>query len=77
MAERKESLAKRILSPRNRVRGAAVLLLGSLVLWPITQITVASDEPTFTLALSWFAITLTSLDILATTDVRDSNEDDE
>lgn len=44
------------------------------VAWPVTQLTVARDEPPFTLGLSWFAIVLTAVDIWATTDVRANEE---
>lgn len=50
------------------------MVIVSLVAWPVTQLTVARDEPPFT--LSWFAITLTALDIWATTDVRASDADE-
>jgi hypothetical protein len=44
--------------------------------WPITALTVAKDEPQFVLGLSWMALTLTGLDILATSDVRAEQEGD-
>lgn len=58
------------MSPRLRKRAAGVLAIVATVAWPVTQFTVARDEPPFTLGLSWFAITLTALDIWLTTDVR-------
>lgn len=54
-----------------RIHLAWVLLIGAVIGWPLSQLTVAKDEPTFTLALSWLAIILTSLDLLSTQDVRD------
>ena len=42
----------------------------TLVLWPVSALTWAAGEPQFVLGLSWLAITLTCLDIAATTDVR-------
>jgi hypothetical protein len=33
-----------------------LLLVGSLIGWPLTALTVAKDEPQFILALSWLAI---------------------
>jgi uncharacterized membrane protein YfcA len=60
--------------PRHRIRMAWVLFLGSLCGWPLSALTVARDEPQFVLGLSWLAITLTSLDILCTTDVRKGQE---
>jgi hypothetical protein len=41
---------------------AWVLLIGSIIGWPVTALTVASDEPPFVLGLSWLAIILTALD---------------
>ena len=57
-----------------RVIFAWVLLIGSLIAWPVTQATVARDEPPFTLALSWFAITLTAFDVLSTSQVKDKQK---
>jgi uncharacterized membrane protein YfcA len=45
---------------------AWVLLVGSLVGWPLSALTWAKDEPQFILGLSWLAITLTALDLLKT-----------
>jgi uncharacterized membrane protein YfcA len=55
---------------RLEVALAWVLLVGSLIGWPITALTVARDEPQFVLGLSWFAITLTALDFLKTSRVH-------
>lgn len=63
--------------PHLRVYLALTLLIGSLIGWPLSALTVAKDEPQFVLGLSWLAITLTALDILATTDVRRQHEKDE
>lgn len=43
----------------------------SVVNWPLSMLTYARDEPPVVLSLSWFAIVLTALNILATVDVRD------
>lgn len=51
-----------------------VLLVGSLIGWPLCQFWLAKDEPPVVLALSWFAITLTAADILATTHVKQEQE---
>ncbi len=64
------------MSSRIRRRLAGALVIVSAIAWPVTQLTVAKDEPSFILGLSWFAITLTALDIWATTDVR-ANDDEE
>jgi hypothetical protein len=63
------------VSPTVRKRGAWLLLGLTLVFWPLTMFTVAKDEPPFVLALSWAAIALTAIDILATTDVREKEEE--
>lgn len=52
------------------------LFIGSLIAWPITALTIFRDEPQGVLGLSWFAITLTALDILSTTDVRKTQDED-
>lgn len=62
------------MSPRARVRFAWVLLIGSIVAWPVTAMTVFRDEPQGILGLSFLAITLTALDVVSTTDVRDQQE---
>jgi hypothetical protein len=51
------------------------MVVASLIAWPATQLTVAQNEPPFTLGLSWFAITLTALDVLLTADVREKEDD--
>jgi hypothetical protein len=58
------------MSPRWRRRAALVLVVVSLIGWPLSAFTWARDEPQFILALSWLAITLTAVDVAATTDVR-------
>lgn len=51
-------------------------LLGlSLVGWPVSALTFAREEPPVVLGLSWFAITLTALDLLKTSRVhKDADE---
>lgn len=49
---------------------ALVLLVGSLIGWPLSALTVAASEPPFVLGLSWFAITLTAADLLKTSRVH-------
>ena len=65
------------MSVKWRLRLAWVLLIGSLIGWPISALTWASGEPQFILGLSWFAITITALDVLLTADVRSTQEDKE
>jgi len=58
---------------RRRIAGAGVLV--TLILWPVSMFTFASEEPPAILSLSWLALTLTAADIFATTDVRAEQED--
>jgi uncharacterized membrane protein YfcA len=58
------------VSPRWRRRIALILLVASLIGWPLSAFTFARGEPQFILGLSWLAITLTCADIASTTDVR-------
>ena len=55
---------------RFEVAVAWFFLIGSLIGWPLSQLTVARDEPPFTLGLSWLAITLTALDFLKSSRVH-------
>lgn len=64
------------MSPKARVRLAWFLLVASLIGWPLTALTIAKSEPKVVLGLSWFAITLTALDIVLTADVRKEQDDD-
>lgn len=66
-----------LISPKARVILAWLLLIGSLIGWPLSAFTVAREEPPFILGLSWLAITLTALDILATADVRKTQDEDD
>jgi hypothetical protein len=63
------------MSPVIRKRIAGIMAITATIAWPVTQMTVARDEPPFTLGLSWFAIVLTALDIWLTTDVRVEEDD--
>ena len=63
------------MSPRWRRRAALALVAITLVAWPISALTWARDEPQFILGLSWLAITLTAVDVAATTDVRTEQDD--
>lgn len=63
------------MSPKHRRKAAAVLVVLTLAGWPLTAFWLAKDEPQFVLGLSWAALTLTALDILATSDVREKEED--
>jgi uncharacterized membrane protein YfcA len=65
------------MNPKWRVRGAWVLLVGSVIGWPWSALTVAAEEPPFILGLSWLAITLTALDLLSTNQVHKKQSDEE
>lgn len=66
--------------PKQRVKYALWLLFGSLGLMTINVglylfgVIGEKELILITLILSWLAITLTAVDILATTDVRADNE---
>ena len=61
---------------RAEVTLAWVLLIGSLIGWPLSALTVAKSEPPFILGLSWLAITLTAMDLLKSSRVhRDVDSD--
>lgn len=57
-----------------RIYLAWLLLIVSLVGWPVSQLTVARGEPPFILGLSWLAIIITAIDVLSTQDVRHEQE---
>lgn len=50
---------------------AWTLLIGSLIVAPISAFTFAKEEPITVLFLSWFAITLTAIDMLYTAQVKE------
>lgn len=65
---------------RIRVIVSLVLLIVSIIGWPLSALTWAKDEPPFVLGLSWLAIILTCADLLSTSQVREDqaeNGDDE
>jgi hypothetical protein len=51
-----------------------VIVIASLIGWPLSALVFAKDEPQFVLGLSWLAITITAIDVLATADVRAEQE---
>jgi hypothetical protein len=61
---------------RARVIASWVLLVGSLIGWPLSALTVARHEPQFVLGLSWLAITLTAADLLTSSQVHEEQGDD-
>lgn len=60
-----------------RVILAWILLVVSILGWPISALTLAKDEPQFVLGLSWMAIAITSLDVLFTASVREQQDKEE
>jgi hypothetical protein len=62
------------MSTEKRVIFAWILLGISVIAWPITALTVFREEPQGILGLSWFAIILTCLDVVVTSDVRDKQK---
>jgi hypothetical protein len=64
------------MKPKWRRAAALVLVVITLIGWPLSALTWARDEPQFVLGLSWLAITLTAVDIASTTDVRVEQDDD-
>lgn len=60
---------------RARTIGAWILLVGSIIGWPVSQLTVAKHEPPFILGLSWGALILTSADLLSTSQVHEDQGD--
>ncbi|MEV8439169.1 hypothetical protein AB0425_17480 [Actinosynnema sp. NPDC051121] len=54
-----------------------MLLLGSIIGWPLSAFTLAADEPPFVLGLSWLAIILTSADLLTSSQVNEEQGKDE
>jgi hypothetical protein len=62
------------MSPKVRLYGAWALLVATLILWPVSMFTFAREEPPVVLSLSWFAITVTMIDVISTQDVRKEQE---
>lgn len=53
---------------------AWVLLIGSVIGWPLSTFWWAKNEPPFVLGLSWLAVILTAVDVINTVDVRKQQE---
>lgn len=58
-----------------RVKFALWLLVTSIVGWPLSAVTFARHEPPTVLGLSWFAITITCLDVLFTSQVHEKQDE--
>ena len=70
-------LHKLLDKPKLRILIAEILFVGSIIAWPLTQLTIFSSEPAGILGLSWFAIILTAYDIIVTTEVREDQDSDD
>jgi hypothetical protein len=64
------------MSVKWRIRMAWALIILTVIGWPLSAFTFASSEPQFILGLSWFAVTLTAVDVLGTQDVRGEQEEE-
>lgn len=53
-----------------RIIVAWFLLVGSTVMWPVSALTWARDEPPFTLGLSWLAIIIGAAELLTSSQVH-------
>lgn len=61
---------------RFRLWMARVLLVGSVVGWPLSALTFARHEPPTVLGLSWLALFLNAVNILMTVGVRNTQDRD-
>lgn len=62
---------------RARTVAAWILLVGSVIAWPVTAATVFRHEPQGVLGLSWVAIILQSAELLTASQVRENQQDSE
>jgi ribose/xylose/arabinose/galactoside ABC-type transport system permease subunit len=53
---------------------AWVLLLGALVGWPASMLTLARNEPPFVLSLSWLAIVIEASSLLTASQVHENQD---
>ena len=60
---------------RARVVAAWVLLVGAVIGWPVSMLTVARGEPPFVLSLSWLAIIIEACTLLTSSQVHEENDD--
>lgn len=65
-----------MVSPSKRVKIAWVLLILSVLggIWSVVFLAKSGYEKVL-MAISWGAITITALDLVATTDVRNNDDD--
>jgi hypothetical protein len=66
----------KLRNPQLRVKLAIAQLVVCIIGWPVTALTVFKTEPQGILGLSWTALILTAIDILATTDTRQQQEEE-
>lgn len=72
-----DKLLRRFSSERARkIRTylAFFFLIGSIIGWPLSALTVAKGEPQFVLGLSWLAIAITAWDVLTTSQVYEEDD---
>lgn len=69
MAKKGIAAAARRFMTKHRVTIAWILFWASLLGWPLSLI--FTDEPPFILSLSWLALTLTSWDVIQTSELHD------
>ena len=66
--------ASRNLIGRARTVAAWVLLVGSLIGWPVSMFTLAADEPPFVLSLSWMAIVIEAASLLTSSQIHEEQK---
>ena len=60
-----------------RTAAAWILLVGSLIGWPVSMVTFAKNEPPAVLSLSWLALVVSSAELLTASQVhQEQGEDD-
>ena len=64
------------MDPKWRVRSAWAMLILSVIGYPVCALTIAREEPPVVLFLSFFAITITALDLLSTQQVHKKQHDE-
>lgn len=62
---------------RARTIAAWCLLCGSVVGWPVSALTWASEEPQFVLGLSWLAIIVSSAELLTASQVHEEQGEED
>ena len=59
---------------RARTVAAWVLLVGCLLGWPVSALTLARGEPQFVLGLSWMALVIESANLLTSSQVKEGQK---